>query len=63
MQFYPYLCRKITIIITIALMKPDALAVANYLLQLAKEKGIDLQPRRHEHNGRNHYLCQKETTI
>lgn len=25
-------------------MKPDALAVANYLLQLAKEKGIDLQP-------------------
>ena len=25
-------------------MKPDALAVANYLIQLAKEKGIDLQP-------------------
>lgn len=25
-------------------MKPDALAVANYLLKLAKEKGIDLQP-------------------
>nr|DAK56520.1 MAG TPA: hypothetical protein [Caudoviricetes sp.]DAR70047.1 MAG TPA: hypothetical protein [Caudoviricetes sp.] len=44
MPFYPYLCRRITIIITIALMKPDALAVANYLLQLAKEKGIDLQP-------------------
>ena len=25
-------------------MKPDALAVANYLLKLAKEEGIDLQP-------------------
>lgn len=25
-------------------MKPDALAVANYLLELAKEKGMKLQP-------------------
>lgn len=38
MQFYPYLCRRIIIIITIALMKPDALAVANYLLELEKRK-------------------------
>lgn len=43
MPFYPYLCRRIIIIITI-LMKPDALAVANYLIELAKKKGIDLQP-------------------